>query len=411
MNRNAILSHITQFECAGIRAVFSLDEFQTLVARAREKHTLAFTPERTQLVATFANALLRDPLCKKSTPLQVFAFWTRKSAIEAMRNSFDKSLPHRTLAVGRGVALHMPPANVDTIFLYSWVIAFLGGNVNVTRLPSALGADMERALDILLQLVRDGGFADAFVHYSINDEINAALSRLADLRFVWGGDEKVRSFERLPLRIDGRALVFPDRYSYSVMDGATLGLIDGADMGSLAKQLFNDLFVFSQMACSSPHILYVVGDAEQHRAHVQRLLHAVDALANAREILIDPAHGVEKFTSAVQFAAQGEVRRVERYSSETMAVELSGAATPSVGGGFVAISYIDTLDDLASHVETRDQTLSYFGFARERMEDFARLCATRGLCRIVPIGQSLSFDAVWDGYDLLRDSVRLIRIM
>ena len=37
--------------------------------------------------------------------------------------------------------------------------------------------------------------------------------------------------------------------------------------------------------------------------------------------------------------------------------------------------------------------------------------APSAICRIVPIGQSLSFDAVWDGYDLLRDSVRLIRIM
>ena len=33
-----------------------------------------------------------------------------------------------------------------------------------------------------------------------------------------------------------------------------------------------------------------------------------------------------------------------------------------------------------------------------------------GLSRIVPVGQALNFDAVWDGYDLLRELTRTIRL-
>jgi hypothetical protein len=405
------VTSIIQLRCTGESAVLPLQDIETLASDARGKRTLAFMPERMRIVADFADKLVRDPLCKRSAPLQVFAFWTRRGAIEAMRTSFVNTLPARSLAVGRGIAFHLPPANVDTIFLYSWVVAFLGGNVNVTRLPSVLAPEIDRALDVLLHLIRDNGLPDIFVRYSVDEEINAALSRQADLRFVWGGDEKVRSFERLPLRVDGRALVFPDRYSYGVIDGETLSNVRAAEMDALAKLLFNDIFTFGQMACSSPHVLYVVCDSEKCRSSVHRLLHAVDAIASARDLPTDPAHGIEKFVAAAQLAGQGEVSHVDRFSNEMTAVELASRITPSVGGGFMAVSYLHELDELADHVETRDQTLGYFGFTRERMETFGRLCASRGLCRIVPIGQSLNFDTVWDGYDLLREAVRLIRVL
>ena len=43
--------------------------------------------------------------------------------------------------------------------------------------------------------------------------------------------------------------------------------------GTVAGQggLFNDILVFDQMACSSPHVLYVVGHEDIHRPAVERL--------------------------------------------------------------------------------------------------------------------------------------------
>ncbi|MFC6804089.1 acyl-CoA reductase [Deinococcus caeni] len=36
----------------------------------------------------------------------------------------------------RGLVFHVPPANVDTIFIYSWLMSVLAGNRNVIRLSS-----------------------------------------------------------------------------------------------------------------------------------------------------------------------------------------------------------------------------------------------------------------------------------
>ena len=139
---------IIRRECGGARSEQTVEDLCAELAQARGQRALAFASERMRLVVEFAQVVAKDQALRESIPLQVFSFWTRKGAIETMRKNFEERLPSSTLAVGRGVAFHLPPGNVDTIFLYSWVIAFLCGNVSVTRLPSVLGPTMERVLEV-----------------------------------------------------------------------------------------------------------------------------------------------------------------------------------------------------------------------------------------------------------------------
>ena len=63
---------------------------------------------------------------------------------------------------------------------------------------------------------------------------------------------------------------------------------------------------------------------------------------------------------------------------------------------------------LAQVVKRRDQTLTYFGFDRQEMEAFAQALNGKGIDRIVPIGQALTFNRFWDGYDLLQELTRRV---
>ncbi len=405
------MTDVTLFSETSKRPILSLEAFAARVEAIRGNRSRPFLPNRTELVIRFTDQLSRDPLFRDSTAIRAFAFWTRKGAIESMRTEFERHLPDGVEPVGRGIAFHLPPANVDTIFLYSWVIAFLTGNVNVTRLPSAFGPPMNRALGTLVCLLAEGGFDDIFISYPSSETINRTLSALSDLRLVWGGDDKARIFSALPLRLDGRALTFPDRYSYSVVDGMHLAALDPASNEDLALRLFNDIFIFGQMACSSPHVMHVVGTSKSHGEAVHRLLAAVDRIARRTDGLVHPAYGIEKFSVATKMAAEGTAIEVEQFSTKLTMARLAVPDAVSVGGGFLGVRYLTSLDDLVDLVEDRDQTLSYEGFRRESMEAFARSVAPRGLRRIVPVGQSLNFDAVWDGNDLLREAVRLIRLI
>src|SRR5262249_26287043 len=150
-----------------------------------------------------------------------FSHWIRRSAIRNLEASFNAGKAADTLCAPRGVVLHMPPRNVETIFLFSWVLSYLAGNMNVVRLPSQLSDAVMSAVELLATRL-DGSGTHPFIRYEPSETVNAALSHCSDARIVWGGDEKVRTFERLPLRNGGKAIWFGDRYSYSVLSGRAL---------------------------------------------------------------------------------------------------------------------------------------------------------------------------------------------
>jgi hypothetical protein len=58
-----------------------------------------------------------------------------------------------------------------------------------------------------------------------------------------------------------------------------------------------------------------------------------------------------------------------------------------------------------------DQTLTYFGIGREEFRDFLEKARPAGIDRIVPMGKSMDFALVWDGYDLIRQMSRRITIL
>jgi hypothetical protein len=81
-----------------------------------------------------------------------------------------------------------------------------------------------------------------------------------------------------------------------------------------------------------------------------------------------------------------------------------------VGGGFLEVSYVACLAEVARRLEENVQTIVHAGFVQDTLEVFAASLRPFGVTRIVPMGQALDFDAVWDGYDLFSELTRLLRV-
>jgi hypothetical protein len=242
--------------------------------------------------------------------------------------------------------------------------------------------------------------------------LGAKISALSDARVVWGGDAKVALFAPLPLRNGGKSIWFGDRFSFSTINGAALRDLDDAALKALAKKLHNDIFVFDQMACSSPHALYVVGDAEAHLEAVRRLLDA-SALEWTMD---DPAgrvgHAIGKMTAAFYAAANGRASSVHWRNTNLTSVVASAPLRQDmrVGGGFLSVVFVRSLSEIASFIRESDQTITYFGWERREVEAVAASRAGPGVSRWAPIGTALDFDFVWDGYDIPFELTRLVRI-
>jgi hypothetical protein len=56
----------------------------------------------------------------------------------------------------------------------------------------------------------------------------------------------------------------------------------------------------------------------------------------------------------------------------------------------------------------KDQTMTVSGIDAERLARFVRKVNGRGIDRIVPFGEALTFGRYWDGYDLLAELTRRV---
>ena len=92
-----------------------------------------------EFLVAFARRLLRPAVARRHPELASLGFFLRRGEIgRALRRVADEP---GQLRFPRGLVFHVPPANVDTIFVYSWALSALAGNPNIVRVsPRSAGA-------------------------------------------------------------------------------------------------------------------------------------------------------------------------------------------------------------------------------------------------------------------------------
>ena len=123
----------------------------TKLDAARQQLAAPFAAERVDLVASVAETLLGERRAAASGPAAHFAFWTRRGALAKLAASFAARVPEHAMARPRGLVFHLPPQNVETVFLYSWALSYLAGNANIVRLPQEISARMRAIVDLFLE--------------------------------------------------------------------------------------------------------------------------------------------------------------------------------------------------------------------------------------------------------------------
>ena len=404
---------LTLLRAEGADASISRGDLLARLEAARAAPAQPFAPDRVDLIARASERLLRREGRGVPAAIKHFAFFIRRGALQKLAANFEKRLPSQAIALPRGLVFHLPPQNVETVFLYSWVLSYLVGNANITRTPSAFGEVVRFVCNLFLELLSESGDeTQFFVHYGSVSSLNAVISAASDARVVWGGDAKVAGLVPLPLRNGGKSIWFGDRSSFSVMRGDALRRLGQDERDAMARRMFNDIFVFDQMACSSPHVLFVVGDPIEDTAAVRDLLASVARVAQAAGQDAGTGHFMRKMVAAYQAAATGEASSLE-WRNPALTSVLSASARRQeerVGGGFLWVDFIPSIEALGALARERDQTLTHFGFSPEEVSCMARAVARSGVSRLAPVGSALDFDSVWDGYDLPFELTRLVRV-
>lgn len=372
-----------------------------------------FDPRATDFLASLSAALLADKAAKAYPDVVSFAFFCRRANLEALRAPYGR-LEGR---LGRGLVFHIAPSNVPMNFAYSMTAALLAGNASIVKASSRHFAQVQLVCGAVKALL--GGAHAALTPYVCvveyareRQDITQALSALCDVRMIWGGDETIRRVREAPLPPRAFEVTFADRWSLLVCGAEAVLRMDGAALDAAAQGFYNDTYLYDQNACTTPRLVYWLGEGGAVAAAQSRFWAAVYAYAAPR-YEIDPVVAVDKRTALYRAAVMlgGATLRpmpdhlVVRIGLETLPPETTELRC---GGGCFLEYAAPTLTPLAPLLSGKTQTLSCLGVPPGELRDFVLASGARGVDRIAAIGHTMDFSLVWDGFDLLETLTRRI---
>lgn len=372
-----------------------------------------FAPEALDFLSALSAALLKDREAKAYPDVITFAYFCRKAHLARLQEEYAGRLDGR---LGRGVVFHIAPSNVPINFAYSLTAALLSGNGSIVK-ASSRDFPQTRIVCRAMEKLLTEDFAPLAPYVCVvtypreAQEVTEAFSARCDARVIWGGDETVRRVREAALQPRAVEVAFADRYSLLCIRPEAVMALSEEELERLAKDFYNDTYLTDQNACTSPRLIYWVGEGDSREAS-ERFFRAMGAYARQRYEL--PAvTAVDKLTAVCRAAMKLEGAEivhdpdnwVTRVRVKALCPELYELRSP---GGFFLEYAAPTLDALGDFVTPRVQTLSYLGLSPEELSRFVLENGLTGVDRIVPVGHTMDFALTWDGYDLIQTLSRKI---
>jgi hypothetical protein len=350
--------------------------------------------------------------------------WLRRGTLEPViiRELGRKALTGEWMEDGRarlrpfpvGVVGHWPAGNIEIQPILSLTCGLLGGNAALVRIPGGL-VDVTRRLmeqlaasDTKRVLVRRISLL-AFEHG--RRDLQEAMAQAVDGAMIWGGKEAVLSVRGLPFPYWAKLAVFGPRISVAAMDAGAW--TNEREQEAWCQRIARDVWQFDQQACSSPQVLFLEkragysttgfvsalerAFAAENRQHPRQVISSTltSAICQARAswLLDDVAH-----------------RAVFPQSPDWTLLVGCGTTLPEpVQGKTLSVLEVDNLMEPVSKFDGNVQTLGLAMADAVKEAELTMLAGKRGVDRIVKLGRMHLFVPPWDGMDLIRPMVRLVR--
>lgn len=329
-----------------------------------------------------------------------YAFWIRKASVLKLKERFERK--DGMLRLGKGVAFHIAPSNVPVNFAYSLVAGLLTGNANVVRVPSKdfpqVGI-ITNALCTALNLHEEIKPYVQLVRYDRDKEINDLFSFIADVRIVWGGDQTISELRQSPLLPRSGEITFADRYSLAIIDSDSYLAIKNKTQ--VAEDFYNDTFFTDQNACTSPRVVIWTGHQIEE---AKRIFWNEEYKIVKKKYTFEPIQSVNKLTSSYLIAAAEPGVKVMKHGDNRIVRIRVPRISDSLmdyrdnSGYFYEYDCRDIMEIKALCDDKRCQTIAYIGDKNIVLPLI--LTGVKGIDRVVPMGKTMDFDLIWDGYDL-----------
>lgn len=391
---------------------FLLGDTAILEQLAEQKPYIPFSEETIDFLDALYQALRKENRSVQVADLAAFSFWCRKGNLSHIREQYARQWNGKRV-IGRGVAFHIVPSNIPVLFAFSMAASLLAGDPVVLRLPEKETVQEQMILSALRQVMEtqpEWKKRIVILRYGHVKEVTDALSRLCQVRVIWGGDHSIQEIQKSVLEPGKTELAFADRRSAAVL--RTDAILEKEDLTDIVRGFYNDTYLNDQNVCSSPSLLYWLGSPEQTALAHEKFWKAAAPYIQSRYEL--GAHlAVQKWEQAMYLAATKENVKIQKFGNEVVLVKLPELSADvwelTVPGGFFFECSGENLDGLYPALTRKCQTLTCVNETECTEVAEKLICAgVSGVDRVVQIGHALDFSLIWDGMDLIAQMSRLI---
>jgi len=350
--------------------------------------------------------------------------WLRRGTLEPIIN---RELGHGAMAGdwaedGRarlrpfplGVVGHWPAGNIEIQPILSMTCGLLGGNAALLRIPRDLVDVMRQLMAPLAasaggeRLLRRVALV-AFEHG--RQDLQEAMARAVDGAMIWGGKEAVLSVRSLPFPSWARLAVFGPRLSVAAMDAAAWD--NPAQREAWCLRIARDVWQFDQQACSSPQTLFLEkkpgGSSAEFVAALQRAFVAENRQHPRQTIHPALTSAICQARAAWLLADTAHQAFFPQSPDWTLLAGSGSDLPPPTQGKTLTILEVDSLAEPVAKFDGNVQTLGLAVADASQEAALALLAGKRGVDRVVKLGRMHLFVPPWDGADLIRPMVRMVR--
>ena len=384
----------------------------------KAKLNFVLEPFSTQIINFLddLSKLLDNKFNNKNFPdLKALSFFCRKNNILNLR---DKHQNKDSIRFGLGLLFHITPSNIPTNFAYSLIFGLINGNSNVVKVPTKKFDEIKiicKSINHILNKKKHLQIKNMItvVRYNSTDQLlTKNFSAICDARLIWGGDKTITDIKKFETKAKNIDIPFSDRYSISLINSENFLKLPDYKVKNLIKNFYNDTYAVDQNACSSPHIIlwkgkFITKAKKFFWNHLSKLV-----IEKYNSPLISTVDNYSKLVT--ELIKNKNIHSFKKFNKSLYVITLKkiypNFFIEKTKWGFFYECNIDNLRNINQVVNRNLQTLTYFGFSRKFIKNFFEKNNFKGIDRIVPFGQALNINLIWDGYDLTKILSREIDI-
>ena len=362
-------------------------------------------------LSELSKLILNETRLTKYNDLKSFAFWCRENNMKNKQSKYDDEYTKK----GIGLVLHIPPSNTPMAAAYSFVFGLLSGNSNIVRISDPNIDSIKELIKIINKILKKKKFENirknnSLIYYTKDSSVSEILSGIIDARIVWGSEKTIEYFKGIKTKNHCKDVFFGDKYSISIIDVKMFFQLSSKKKTIFIQNFYNDTFIMDQNACSSPHTIFWLNSNKKLKDLFWNKLndHVTKKYDFTKEIQNHKYSRLNKILLKYHFLHETQnLFRINVFKIKNLTEPISDLR--GLAGIFFEYD-INNIKEIKRIINERCQTITYFGIKKKILTSLINNHDIVGINRVIPVGQAIDMDLIWDGKNLINELSRIIEV-